>query len=396
MLKDEVKGEEIVRLQLFVFYRLQNQKTPSSSIHRHHLSRSVLIFCTRTLTCNLHLPRYRSLTNMSISGRTSSLLSSLLECHSASSTVPRAVLSKSCTLLESSNPNHRLQASLLLSGLGDIKPEPHGVFRLGITGPPGAGKSTFIEALGNHILSSSKDSWTPESLSVLSIDPTSPLSRGSILADATRMSELQASDRTFIRPSPSSLALGGITTSTADVLALLEPFYPLSIIESVGAGQNETEVTTVSDLTILLLPPASGDGLQGVKKGVVELSDMIVVNKADGDLVDAARRTASEYGGAVKFQNTQTRDSKKVSIVSSLTGDGIAGVWDAVCEARDAMSSSGELKERRSRQEEYWAMRHAEAMLVDRAKPALADAILGKEGTPRERAQFAVDMYMVK
>ncbi|GMI23442.1 hypothetical protein TeGR_g412 [Tetraparma gracilis] len=225
---------------------------------------------------------------------TSSLASSLLSASSFSSS--KLALSKCVTLLEATDPPRQQQAAALLHEVSSrgVSGGGRGAFRLGIAGPPGAGKSTFIEALGKHVLSAAAEAaaaapeassgWLPERMAVLTIDPSSSFSGGSILGDKTRMPFLSLHPSAFVRPSPSRLSLGGLSAYTSDVVQLCTcAGFELVVVETVGLGQSEVEVDQAVDMLLLLVPPAGGDELQGSKKGIVECADMMVVNKADGE-----------------------------------------------------------------------------------------------------------------
>lgn len=216
------------------------------------------------------------------------------------------------------------------------------------------GKSSFIETLGLHIL---QNTPATNKLSVLCIDPSSNLTGGSILGDKTRMTQLSKESRAYVRPSPTRGMLGGVTATTLDAVHICQAAgYESCMIETVGLGQSEIEVAQACDLLLLLLPPAAGDGLQGVKKGIVEVADMIVVNKADGDLLPSARHTASDYRSALCFARSTERheESVPVMLASALTGDGIAPVWETIVELRDRMDLSGNLSAKRRVQGQYW------------------------------------------
>ncbi|MBY0431424.1 MAG: methylmalonyl Co-A mutase-associated GTPase MeaB, partial [Rhodospirillales bacterium] len=198
----------------------------------------------------------------------------------------RRALARAITLVESTRPDHRRAAEALLE---QVLPNTGRSVRLGISGVPGVGKSTFIEALGLHL------TRQEHRIAVLAVDPSSPRSGGSILGDKTRMEELSRDERAFIRPSPSGCTLGGVARRTREVMLLCEAAgFDVVIIETVGVGQSETAVADMVDMFLLLLVPGGGDELQGIKKGIVELADLVVVNKADGDLAAAAERAAAE------------------------------------------------------------------------------------------------------
>ena len=218
----------------------------------------------------------------------------------------RYALARSITLVESTNRAKALEARHLLMAverhMRRENRDPAATFRIGLSGPPGAGKSTFIEALGRSLTAKG------HKVAVLAVDPSSGTTGGSLLGDKTRMPELTRDPSAFIRPSPSSCHLGGVTRSTNEAVVLCEAAgYDVIIVETVGVGQSEYIVESMVDMFCLLLPPAGGDELQGIKRGIVEQSDLIIVNKCDGDLVPAARRIKGEYMSALKFMRPKTR-----------------------------------------------------------------------------------------
>ncbi len=257
----------------------------------------------------------------------------------------RKTLAKVITLIESSRDDHRALAQKILLSILDRKSSPD-TLRVGITGPPGAGKSTLIEALGQLAVAHGRR------VCVLAVDPSSRRSGGSILGDKTRMEELSRSDRAFIRPSPSGLTLGGIARHTFETILCCEAAgYDLIMIETVGVGQSETAVYDVSDMFFLVLPPASGDGLQGIKKGILEVADMIAVNKADGDLRSAAGRAAADYGRAMHVMPPSRPGwSVPVDMVSALGGEGIDRLWKHMVRFGQLRRSDGALSRLRSEQ----------------------------------------------
>jgi LAO/AO transport system kinase len=234
----------------------------------------------------------------------------------------RRALSRAITLVESARADHREQAASLLERLAQ---EGREALRIGLSGTPGVGKSTFIEAFGKHL--------TEQGLrvAVLAVDPSSTRSGGSILGDKTRMETLSRDPNAFIRPSPSQTALGGVARRTREAIALCEAAgFDVVMIETVGVGQSETMVAGMSDLFVLLIAPAGGDELQGVKRGIMEIADLILVNKSDGDLEPAANRTCGDYAGALRLLRKRPQDPEgfpKASKVSALTGKGLTEAW---------------------------------------------------------------------
>ena len=246
----------------------------------------------------------------------------------------RRALARAITTVESTLPEHRVQADALLA---ELRPDAGHAVRVGISGPPGAGKSTFIEAFGLHLLALGRKP------AVLAVDPSSPVSGGSILGDKTRMELLARDERAFIRPSPSGGTLGGVARRTREASFVCEAAgFDTVLIETVGVGQSETAVAEMVDLFMLLLPPAAGDELQGIKKGIVELADLVVINKADGDLAAPAGRTASDYTAALHMlRPADARWHPPVLLVSSLERRGMAEVWAAIESHRAALGAAG-------------------------------------------------------
>ncbi len=259
----------------------------------------------------------------------------------------RRSLARAITWCESTRPDHQDLAQRILERL---VPDTGGAVRLGITGPPGVGKSTFIEALGLELLA------VGHRVAVLAVDPSSPVSGGSILGDKTRMERLAQDPRAFIRPSPSGGALGGIAHRTREALLLCEAAgFDVVIVETVGIGQSEVAVRALVDTFLVLLQPGSGDELQGLKKGALELADLLVVNKADGEQQAIAERTRSEHELALQLLRPSSPHWKpRVLTVSALHGRGITEVWSAVKEHRRALEASSELEARRRTQARQW------------------------------------------
>ncbi len=279
----------------------------------------------------------------------------------------RRSLARAITLVESTRPDHREEAVALLD---ELLPTTGGSVRVGISGAPGAGKSTFIEALGLHLLERG------HRLAVLAVDPSSQRSGGSILGDKTRMERLSRQSEVFIRPSPSGGTLGGVARRTREALLLCEAAgHDVVLVETVGVGQSEVAVAGMVDVFVLLLSPGAGDDLQGVKRGIVELADIVVVNKADGDLAAAAERTAADYANALHFLRSRTEGWEvRVERASALLGEGIDRVWSAI-EAHSAMlAASGVLGARRAEQARDWMWSEVNDGLVDAlaSDPAVA------------------------
>ena len=286
----------------------------------------------------------------------------------------RRALGRAITLVESSHPDDREPANRLLELL---TPFSGGAIRLGISGVPGVGKSTFIESLGNLLIDAG------HRVAVLAVDPSSALSGGSILGDKTRMETLSRRLEAFIRPSPAGGTLGGVTRHTRETLLLVEAAgFDVVIVETVGVGQSETAVSDLTDLFLLLLLPGGGDELQGIKRGIVELADLIVVNKADGDLTAAAERAAADYRNALHFLRPRSaRWTVPVATCSALEGRGIDRIWALVGEFRQIMSASGDLQEKRAAQARRWLWSEtAEQLLAQlREDPAVRERIQALE-----------------
>jgi len=259
----------------------------------------------------------------------------------------RRALARAITLVESTRADHRAEANALLAAL---LPHTGRSIRLGITGVPGVGKSTFIEAFGLHVIGAG------HRIAVLAIDPSSKRGGGSILGDKTRMEHLARSESAFIRPSPAGGTLGGVARRTREAMLVAEAAgFDVIIVETVGVGQSETAVAEMVDMFLLLLAPAGGDELQGIKRGIVELADLMVVTKADGDLVPAASRTQSEYQHALRLLRPSVPGwTPSVLLTSAVAGKGIGEVWGAVERYRAALAANCALERRRADQAHAW------------------------------------------
>jgi LAO/AO transport system kinase len=262
----------------------------------------------------------------------------------------RRALARAITLVESSRVEDRAAATKLLD---ELLPVTGKAARIGISGAPGAGKSTFIEAFGLHLIGEG------HRLAVLAVDPSSKRSGGSILGDKTRMEELSRHPVAFVRPSPSGGALGGVARRTREALLVCEAAgFDTILVETVGVGQSETEVDAMVDSFVLLVAPGGGDELQGIKRGITELADVIVVTKADGDLLASARHVAAEYTRALHLLHRKHDEWEPTVVVcSSVTGEGIEDVVTALARHRDTITASGTLQRRRGEQalEALWA-----------------------------------------
>jgi LAO/AO transport system kinase len=251
--------------------------------------------------------------------------------------------------------------------VGTAERPPHqtgsfGSFRLGIAGPPGAGKSTFVEALGEYLTRERL-----HKLAVVAIDPSSSLTGGSILGDKTRMTTLSANPNAFVRPCPTGGTLGGVAQHTNEVVTLCEAGgHDIVVVETVGLGQSEIAIHDTVDMLMLLVPPAGGDELQGVKKGIMELVDLVVVNKADGDLLAPARHSATDFMHSLQLTRRKSPNwAPVVKLCSALEKTNISGVWHQVELFREAMEASGELDVKRRRQSMAWAWTEVQHELMD-------------------------------
>ncbi len=273
----------------------------------------------------------------------------------------RAVLARAITLIESKRADHRNEAHQLVQ---DLLPLTGKAVRLGITGAPGAGKSTTIDALGSYLTGKG------HKVAVLAVDPSSTRTGGSILGDKTRMPKLAIDPHAFIRPSPSSGTLGGVAAKTRETMLICEAAgYDVVMVETVGVGQSETTVADMTDFFLVLMVAGAGDELQGLKKGIVELADMIAVNKADGDNIERAKVAAADYRGALNILAPQSATwSPPVVTYSALTGSGIADLWARVVEHKDKMTASGELTARRCEQQVKWMWAMLEERLTARLR----------------------------
>ena len=259
----------------------------------------------------------------------------------------RRAIARAITLVESSRSEHRQAAADLLEKL---VPASDHALRIGLSGAPGVGKSTFIEFLGAYL------TGHDHKVAVLAVDPSSALSGGSILGDKIRMERLARDPRAFIRPSPSGATRGGVARRTPETIRIVEAAgFDVVIVETVGVGQSEVAVASMTDIFVLLLAPDAGDELQGIKRGIVELAHLVLVNKADGDLAGAAWRTASEYRNAFRLlAGSDTGWRVEVHTCSAFTGAGIAEAWSCIERYRDWYETTGARSRRRSEQAREW------------------------------------------
>jgi LAO/AO transport system kinase len=259
----------------------------------------------------------------------------------------RRAIARTITLLESTRPD---QAALGQAVLDALVGDTGGAVRVGITGPPGVGKSTFIEALGLHLLAQGRR------VAVLAVDPSSPVSGGSILGDKTRMDRLAQDERAFIRPSPSGGSLGGVAQRTREAMLVCEAAgHDVVLVETVGIGQSEIAVHSMVDFFLVLVQPGAGDELQGIKKGVLELADALVVTKADGEQRGGAERARGEHARALELLRSPSPGWRpRVLLASASTGEGIAEVWSMIEEHERALAASGAREARRREQARAW------------------------------------------
>ncbi|WP_341368962.1 methylmalonyl Co-A mutase-associated GTPase MeaB [Yoonia sp. BS5-3] len=260
----------------------------------------------------------------------------------------RRALARAITLIESGRSDHRTDALALLDALGTDRQ----ALRIGLSGTPGVGKSTFIESFGLMLTGQGKR------VAVLAVDPSSARSGGSILGDKTRMERLARDPKAFIRPSPSQTQLGGVARRSREAVALCEAAgFDIVLIETVGVGQSETVVAQMSDLFVLLLAPAGGDELQGVKRGIMEMADLILINKADGDLKAQATRTCADYAGALRLLRKRPQDPTgfpQAMLVSAIAHAGLEAAWAAMEQLAEWRKDNGIWDESRAAQASYW------------------------------------------
>ncbi len=298
----------------------------------------------------------------------------------------RAQVARAITLVESSRADHRVLAAELI---GAITPHTGSSVRVGITGVPGAGKSTFIDALGVRLIEGGSK------VGVVAVDPSSRRTGGSILGDRTRMGELTSRTGAFVRPSPSGRHLGGVARATRESMLILEAAgYDVLIVETVGVGQNEIAVAEMVDTFLLLTLAGAGDQLQGIKRGILELADVIAVNKADGDGESRARVAARDLSAAMRLM-LPGKDVRRPPVLtcSAQTGAGLDEVWQAVLDHRAHLEAEGSLASRRAQQQQDWLWAMVDAHLEDavRAHPAVRAERVGLEADVRAGRVSAVD-----
>ena len=306
----------------------------------------------------------------------------------------RAALGKAITLVESNSPNDRQAAQELLTSL---LPDTGGAHRIGISGVPGVGKSTFIESFGLQLVVNG------HRVAVLAVDPSSSISKGSILGDKTRMEKLAASDSAFIRPSPTGGSLGGVARKTREAILVCEAAgYDVVLVETVGVGQSETAVAEMVDFFLVLKLAGAGDELQGIKRGILELADLIAINKADGDNLQAAELARAEFGRALGILRSEEVWQPKVVTCSGHTGAGLEEIWEIVTEHHDLLSGNGELEKHRNRQLLGWmwslvdeglrAAVREHAQVAD-TLAALEEDVLEGRTTPTAAAEKILDAF---
>lgn len=283
----------------------------------------------------------------------------------------RVFLSKAITLIESTNSKHKEKANAILKACLQTKNKS---VRIGITGVPGAGKSTFIETFGSYLTNLGKK------VAVLAVDPSSSITKGSILGDKTRMEELVKNENAFIRPSPSGDSLGGVARKTRESIMLCEAAgFDTIIIETVGVGQSETAVHSMVDFFLLLKLAGAGDQLQGIKRGIIEMADTIVINKADGDNVRRAKLARTEFKRALQmYPHKDNGWLPKVTTCSALQNDNINGVWDIINEYLELSTSNDSFNKRRAEQNKFWLVQTIEEQLKENfySNPEIAKQLL--------------------
>ncbi|SMX29406.1 putative GTPase/MT1543 [Pelagimonas phthalicica] len=285
----------------------------------------------------------------------------------------RRALARAITLVESGRADHRAQSLELLEKL---RGHERAAMRIGLSGTPGVGKSTFIEAFGMML------TGLGLRVAVLAVDPSSARSGGSILGDKTRMERLSRDRNAFIRPSPSQSQLGGVARRTREAIDLCEASgFDVILIETVGVGQSETMVAEMSDLFLLLLAPAGGDELQGVKRGIMEMADILLINKADGDLKATATRTCADYAGALRLLRKRPQDPEgypKALTVSAVEENGLDTAWEAMCELNDWRRANGHFDARRAAQARHWFEAEVRERLLERLTRDPVRGVMGE------------------
>lgn len=268
----------------------------------------------------------------------------------------QAILSRAITIIESTAQKHQQQAKEIIE---NCLPHANQSIRIGITGVPGVGKSTFIESFGKHLISEGKK------VAVLTVDPSSSISKGSILGDKTRMEELVKEKNAFIRPSASGDTLGGVARKTRETIILCEAAgFDVILIETVGVGQSETAVHSMTDFFLLLKLAGAGDELQGIKRGIMEMADSIVINKADGDNIKAAKLARTEFNRALHlYPEKESGWTPKTLLCSALKNEGIAEIWEVISNYFETVKANGYFQHKRKEQNKFWLMQTIESRL---------------------------------
>jgi LAO/AO transport system kinase len=327
-----------------------------------------------------------------------SALSSVEDLAAGVQRADRAAIGRAITLIESNRADHREQAQALLT---ELLPHTGNAHRVGITGVPGVGKSTFIEALGSNLTADGHQ------VAVLTVDPTSSRTGGSILGDKTRMPRLSIDPAAFIRPSPSSGELGGVARMTRETMLVCEAAgYDVVLVETVGVGQSETVVADMVDFFLVLMLPGAGDELQGIKKGILELADMIAVNKADGDNKTRAELAAQQYQMALHMMIQASEHwTPPVTTCSGLTNDGLDTLWAQIEQHRALLSAVGELKARREHQRVKWMWSMVDDRLlaslrshpeVTRILPETEAAVRSERTTPVRAVEDLLSAFAIE
>ena len=308
----------------------------------------------------------------------------------------RRALAQAITLIESTRNDHRVSALQLLELL---IPYSGNSMRLGISGVPGVGKSTFIESLGKHIINDGHQ------VAVLTVDPSSAISGGSILGDKTRMEKLSRRREAFIRPSPAGKTLGGVTRRSRETMILCEAAgFDVVLVETVGVGQSETKVSEMTDMFLLLLLPGAGDELQGIKRGIMELADILLINKADDDLISLAERAKSEYQSALQVLHSSHTSDWNVDVMtcSSRDGTGLDDVWRSVKRHSNMLKDSGQLNKLRSTQATEWMWTEVKDSIFESLQahpevcnqiPLLESKVSAGELPPTAAAQLLLNIF---
>ncbi|HSP12371.1 MAG TPA: methylmalonyl Co-A mutase-associated GTPase MeaB [Salegentibacter sp.] len=305
----------------------------------------------------------------------------------------KTALGRAITLIESNQPKHKSKAEFVIEG---ALPHAHKSLRIGITGVPGVGKSTFIESFGTYLVKQGKK------VAVLAVDPSSTVSRGSILGDKTRMESLVKEENAFVRPSPSGESLGGVARKSRESILLCEAAgFDVILIETVGVGQSETTVHSMTDFFLLLKLAGAGDELQGIKRGIIEMADAIVINKADGDNLRAAREAKMEFKRALNLYPTKESGWKpKVELCSALQNTGISEVWELILSYEKRLRKNGYFEQNRREQNKFWMFQTIDEHLKNRfyKDPKIKEAIniQLKAIENNEITAFAAARYLIE